>query len=156
MRVNEIFLGIDTYLSHIISSTIVPRGGYRLSLGLCRGWRYFCRADCAAQPHTGFDLATVTLVLSIGVGLLGAYFPSATPLTPSPVSERLTLDLLVSGAARAGAMAFALAGVLGISAAWIESPADSGRLILWGDHINYPTARRRPTSSSWAWAFWRR
>ncbi len=146
IAVNEIFLGIDTYLSHIISGTIVPREWIPIVFGFTSGVALLIAGLIALRNRTlASVLATVTLILSIGVGLLGAYFHLSYAARPfAPAGERLTLDLLVWAPPVLGPLAFALAGVLGISAAWIESPANSGRLILWGDHaIQLPYSKTR-------------
>jgi len=68
---------------------------------------------------------------SIVVGLLGSYFHLEYGLLPSaPVGERVTIHLLVFAPPILGPMVFAIVGVLGISAAWLEEPANSGTLRL--------------------------
>jgi len=55
-----------------------------------------------------------------------AALPDAAP------GEQLTVRLLVWGPPMLGPLMFALIGLWGISAAWVEDPPDSGRLRLWG------------------------
>jgi hypothetical protein len=90
-------------------------------------------------------LATSVFVLSIGVGLLGAYYHFVRAILPSaPAGERVTVDLLVWAPPLLGPLTFALVGVLGLSAAWIEEPVDSGTLIvLGGRRLRLPYSKTR-------------
>ncbi len=148
--VNEIFLGIDTYLAHNISGTIRPYEWIPIVFGpaaggllLIAGWIALRRRRLASS------IATVVLGASIAVGLLGAYFHLRRALLPNALpGEQLSVDLLVWAPPILGPLTFSLTGLLGISAAWVENPADSGVLML--------TGRRRlalPYSKSQAYFF---
>ncbi len=148
--VNEIFLGIDTYLAHNISGTIRPYEWIPIVFGpaaggllLIAGWIALRRRPLASS------IATVVLGASIAVGLLGAYFHLRRALLPNALpGEQLSVDLLVWAPPILGPLTFSLTGLLGISAAWVENPADSGVLML--------TGRRRlalPYSKSQAYFF---
>ena len=144
--INEIFLSIDTYLAHQESGTIVSREWIPILFGAVAGL-LLLGAGLIAIRHRALAslLATVTLVASIGVGVLGAYFHLARAANPfAPVGERFTLDLLVWAPPVLGPLAFAMVGILGISAAWIEAPAGSGTLVLWREHrIHLPYSKTR-------------
>ncbi len=90
-------------------------------------------------------MATLVLLASIAVGLLGAYFHLIRAALPdAPSGEELTVRLLVWGPPILGPLMFALVGVLGISAAWVEYPPDSGRLRLFGGRtISLPLSKTR-------------
>jgi hypothetical protein len=60
------------------------------------------------------------------------------------VGERVTIDLIVWAPPILGPLTFSLVGLLGISAAWAESPPDSGRLVLWGQRtVQLPYSKTR-------------
>ena len=143
---NQLFLGIDIYLSHRISGTIVPNewipsifGPIAAALLLLAGLIAIRRRPLATV------LATIVLLASIAVGLLGAYFHLIRAALPAaPISQRLTLSLLVWGPPLLGPLMFSLVGLLGISAAWIEDPPDSGRLqLLAGRKLQLPYSKTR-------------
>jgi hypothetical protein len=148
---NLIFLGIDTYLAHLISGTIRPNEWIPVVFGLTAGGSMLV-AGLIAIRNRGMAtwLATLVLLASIGVGLLGAYFHLVRAILPTAVlGERVSINLLVWAPPILGPLTFALVGVLGISAAWVESPPDSGVLLL--------SARRRlrmPFSKTRAYFFW--
>ncbi len=88
-------------------------------------------------------LANFVFLGSILVGLLGVYFHlSRTVLLESPGQE--PVSALVWAPPLLGPLFFALVGILGISAAWIESPPDSGRLhLLRARTIRMPYSKTR-------------
>jgi len=77
--------------------------------------------------------------------LLGAYFHLQRAALPAgPEGERLTVRLLVWGPPVLGPLMFAMTGLLGISAAWVEDPPDSGRLrLLFGRTLQLPLPKTR-------------
>lgn len=144
--INEIFLSIDTYLAHQESGTIVLREWIPILFGAVAGLLLLAAGLVASRYRALASLlATVTLLASMGVGVVGAYFHLARAANPfAPVGERFTLDLLVWAPPVLGPLAFAMVGILGISAAWIEAPAGSGTLVLWGErrlHLPYSKTR---------------
>lgn len=143
---NQLFLGIDIYLAHSISGTIVPNewipiifGPVAAALLLLAGLIALRRRPLATL------LSTIVLVASIAVGLLGAYFHLIRAGLPAaPLGQRLTIPLLVWGPPILGPLMFSLVGLLGISAAWIEQPVDSGRLqLLAGRQLQLPYSKTR-------------
>lgn len=132
--INEVFLGVDIYLAHSISGTIVPNEWIPILFGPAAGAMLLVAGLIAIrQRGLATVLATSVLVASTAVGLLGAYFHLRRASLPSgPEGEQLTLMLLVWGPPFLGPLMFALVGLLGISAAWVEDPPDSGRLRLFG------------------------
>ena len=148
--VNEIFLGIDTYLAHNISGTIRPYEWIPIVFGPVAGGLLLIAGLIALRRRPlASSIATVVLGASIVVGLLGAYFHLHRALLPNALpGEQLSVDLLVWAPPILGPLTFSLTGLLGISAAWVENPADSGVLML--------TGRRRlalPYSKSQAYFF---
>jgi len=133
--INEIFLGIDIYLAHSISGTIVPNEWIPIIFGPIAGVLLLI-AGLIALRNRGLAtvLANIVFVASIAVGLLGAYFHLRRAALPAaPPGQQLTVGLLVWAPPFLGPLMFALVGVLGISAAWVEDPPDSGRLRLLGE-----------------------
>lgn len=144
--INELFLGLDIYLAHSISGTIVPYEWIPIIFGPAAGMLLLVAGLLALRAR---PLATViangVFLLSIVVGLLGAYFHlSRAALPTAPPGSRLTVNLLVWAPPVLGPLMFSLVGWLGISASWVEDPADSGRLrLLGGRALRLPYAKTR-------------
>jgi hypothetical protein len=144
--INEIFLGIDIYLAHNISGTIVFREWIPIIFGPVAGVLLLIAGVIAIkQRPLATVIASMVLISSIVVGLLGAYFHVIRAALPTgPAGEQITVRLLVWGPPILGPLMFALVGLLGISAAWIETPPDSGRLrLLGGYHLQLPLSKTR-------------
>lgn len=131
---NEIFLGIDIYLAHSMSGTIVPNEWIPIIFGPIAGVVLLLAGLIALRRRPlATVLATVVFASSIAVGLLGAYFHILRAILPNaPLGERVSVNLLVWAPPVLGPLTFSLVGLLGISAAWAEDPPDSGRLDLLG------------------------
>jgi hypothetical protein len=140
--INEIFLGVDTYLAHSLSGTIRPGEWIPIIFGPVSGVLLLL-AGLIALRRRGLAqvLATAVFVASIVVGGLGVYFHVVRTILPGgPAGEQVSLDLFFWAPPVLGPLAFALVGVLGLSAAWVESPPDSGTLALLGGlrlHLPY-------------------
>ncbi|MGA9532494.1 MAG: hypothetical protein WBR18_07230 [Anaerolineales bacterium] len=132
---NEIFLGIDIYLAHSISGTISPNEWIPIVFGPLAGAALMIAGLIALRRRQlATAIASAVLLASIVVGLLGAYFHFVRAILPNaPAFERVSVGLLVWGPPILGPLMFSLVGLLGLSAAFIEDPADSGRLRLWGE-----------------------
>ena len=146
MAVNLLFLALDTWLAHQESGNIVPQERIPIIFGLIAGILLLFAGLIAFNSRSlASAIATLTLIASIGVGLLGAYLHIMRAALPAaPIGQRLTLDLLIWAPPALGPMAFAMVGVLGISAAWAETPRDSGTLHIWGKrflHLPYSKTR---------------
>ena len=132
VAVNLIFLGLDTYLSHVLNGTIRTGEWIPIVFGP-RAGGLLLRAGVIAFRNRllAATIASLTLLAAIAVGLLGAYLHFVRGTLPTaPLGERVSVDLLIWAPPVFGPLYFALFGLLGISAAWEEDPADSGRLIL--------------------------
>jgi hypothetical protein len=129
---NEIFLGIDIYLAHSISGTLVPNEWIPIIFGPIAGALLLIAGLIALKKRAiATVIATVIFLVSIGVGLLGDYFHIMRAILPNaPASQQVTIDLLVWAPPLLGPLMFVLVGLLGISAAWLEDPPDSGQLVL--------------------------
>jgi len=144
--VNEVFLGIDIYLAHSISGTIVPNEWIPIIYGPVAGALLLLAGLVALRRRSlATVIATVVLVGSVVVGLLGAYFHVVRAILPSgPAGQQVSVSLLVWAPPVLGPLTFSLTGWLGISAAWREDPADSGNLILLGGRrLQLPFSKTR-------------
>jgi hypothetical protein len=146
VAVNEIFLGIDIYLAHMLSGTIVPREWIPIIFGplagvllLFLGW--LVRKD----QKTAVFAANLVFLVSIAVGLLGTYYHFIRAILPTgPVGKRISLEMLIWAPPVVGPLVFSLVGIIGITAIWKEYPPDSGRLILYnGKPIQFPLNKTR-------------
>ncbi len=134
MAVNLFFLSVDIYLAHSISGTIVPNEWIPIIFGVV-GAVLLVLAGLIALRNRPLAtiIATVTLLISIVVGLLGAYFHWIRGILPTgPVGQRVTLDLLVWAPPIFGPLMYSFVGIFGLSAAWVEDPPDSGILVMMG------------------------
>ncbi|GAB4474259.1 MAG: hypothetical protein Kow00124_14040 [Anaerolineae bacterium] len=144
--INEIFLGIDIYLAHMISGTIVPNEWIPIIFGPVAGVLLLVAGLIALRSRpTATVIANVVFVASIVVGLLGAYFHLVRAALPAaPAGQQLTVNLLIWAPPILGPLTFSLVGWLGISAAWVESPPDSGTLTLLGGwRLKLPYSKTR-------------
>ncbi len=151
VAINEIFLGVDIYLAHSVSGTIVPREWIPIMFGPLAGVMLLIAGIIALRQR---PLATVIAVVvslgSICVGLLGAYFHVIRAVLPyGPAGHQITVNYLVWAPPVLAPLTFGLVGVLGISAILLEDPPDSGMLAL-------PAGRRLclPFSKTRAYLLW--
>jgi len=133
MALNELLLGVETYLAHIISGTIVqyeyipiifgPVAGLMLLFAGLLSWR---------KRSVALVIALVVFLTSIVVGLLGAYFHLIRAILPTaPLENVFSVSLLVWAPPLLGPLTFSLVGLIGISSLWTEDPPDSGTLRLF-------------------------
>jgi hypothetical protein len=144
--VNEIFLGIDIYLAHKISGTIVPNEWIPIIFGPTAGVLLLIAGVIALKRRMLATIfANLIFLASIGVGLLGGYFHWVRAILPSgPAGSQVSLNLLVWAPPVIGPLVFSLVGLIGLSAAWAEEPPDSGRLVFWGQRkIRLPYSKTR-------------
>lgn len=144
--INLLFLGLDTYLAHMISGTLVPREQIPVYFGTIAGVVLLAAGLIALRNRSlAVWLATLVLLSSTAVGLLGAYFHLIRGALPTaPAGQRLSIDLLVWAPPIVAPLTFALVGLWGLSAAWVEDPPDSGTLRLWrGRRLRLPYSKTR-------------
>jgi hypothetical protein len=144
--INEIFLGIDIYLAHDISGTIVPNEWIPIIFGPVAGAILLVAGLIALRQRPLATLiATAVLLASTGVGLLGVYFHLRRAALPdAPAGDRISVTLLAWGPPFLGPLMFCLVGLFGLSAAWVEEPPDSGRLWMPGGwHVPMPLSKTR-------------
>ncbi|MBI5668811.1 MAG: hypothetical protein HZC41_12465 [Chloroflexi bacterium] len=144
--ITELFLGIDIYLAHMISGQIKPAEWIPIIFGVVAGVLLLLAGLIAFRNRPlATVMANIVFVGSIVVGLMGAYFHlvRANLIAGSaPAGE--AVGLLIWAPPFLGPLFFSLNGVLGISAAWVEDPPDSGRLrLLGGRTVQMPYSKTR-------------
>lgn len=143
---NLIFLGIDIYLAHSISGTIKPNEWLPIGFGMAAGIALMAAGLLASgNRKLAMILANLVFLSSIVVGALGAYFHlDRTVLLRSGLFGSEAVSTLIWAPPVIGPMFFILVSILGITAAWVESPADSGRLKLLGERsVQMPYSKTR-------------
>ena len=146
LAVNEIMLGVETYLAHNISGTIVPYEWIPIIFGPIAGVILLIAGLIAFRRRmTANMLGSLVFIASILVGLLGSYFHLRRAVLPdAPFGQQVSMLLLIYAPPLLGPLTFALVGILGLSAAWQEDPVDSGRLVLpGGAHLQMPLSKSR-------------
>ncbi len=143
---NEFFLGVDTYLAHLISGTIVPREWIPILFGPIASVLLVAAGLLAIKRRMAANItSTMVFFASVVVGLLGSYFHWIRAILPNaPAGQQVSLSLLVWAPPILGPVTFALVGLLGMSAAWQEDPPGSGVLALpGGRRLHMPYSKTR-------------
>jgi hypothetical protein len=144
--INEILLGLETYIAHLTSGTIVPNEWIPILFGPTSGVLLLLAGLLALRRRAlATAIGTTVFLASIAVGLLGAYFHLMRAILPGALpGEQVSVPLLVWAPPILGPLTFALVGLLGISSAWIEDPMDSGVLVLLaGKRLRLPYSKTR-------------
>jgi hypothetical protein len=144
--INEFFLAVDIYLAHSISGTITPYERIPIIFGPLAGILLLLAGALATRRREAASvMATLVLGASILVGLLGAYLHWIRAILPTAApGEQVSVPLVVWAPPILGPLTFSLVGLLGISAAWIERPVESGRLLLVsGVRLSLPYSKTR-------------
>ena len=133
---NELLLGVETYLAHSISGTIMPKEWIPIIFGPVAGVLLALAGILALRKRTlAAVIATLIFLASLVVGLLGVWFHLVRAALPyASLGEIVSVPLFIWAPPILGPLTFALVGLMGISAVWLEQPTDSGRLTLFGGH----------------------
>jgi hypothetical protein len=143
---NEFFLAVDIYLAHSISGSITQYEWIPILFGPVAAVLLLLAGLLALRRReTASLIATSIFALSILVGLVGAYLHWIRAILPAALpGEQVSVPLLVWAPPILGPLTFCLVGILGISAAWIESPPESGKLTLArGVQVRLPYSKTR-------------
>jgi hypothetical protein len=142
---NEIMLGVETYLAHLISGTIVLYEWIPIIFGPVSGLILLAAGLLALRRRFLATILANLIFISSIIGLLGAYFHLVRAILPyATAGQQVSVPLLVWAPPILGPLTFALVGLLGISSAWIERPVDSGRLNIHGSRfIQLPYSKTR-------------
>ncbi len=145
--INQFFLGVDIYLAHSISGDIKGNEWIPIIFGISASIILLLAGLLAFRNRPlATILSNLVFLGSIIVGVMGIIFHlSRTSLLSARVSEPGTAVYVLTWAPPLlGPAFFILVGVLGISAAWIEEPVNSGRLRLLGKrHVQMPYSKTR-------------
>ena len=144
LALNELLLGLETYLAHSISGTILPKEWIPIIFGPVAGVFLVLAGLLALRRRTlAVVIASLIYLASLLVGLLGAYFHLVRAVLPfAPLGEMASVPLFVWAPPILGPLTFALVGLMGLSAVWLEDPPDSGHLtLLWGRRLQLPYSK---------------
>ncbi len=144
--INQLFLSLDIYLAHGLNGQIGRNEWIPIIFGVVAGIILLIAGVIALRRRPlATILANIVFVSSIIVGVLGMYFHITRTIIPgAQLAPSETVGILIFAPPLLGPSVFILIGILGISAAWIESPADSGRLRLLGNStIQMPYSKTR-------------
>jgi hypothetical protein len=146
MALNELLLGLETYLAHLTSGTIVPYEYIPIIFGPTAGVLLLLAGLISIRKRSmATIIAMIVFIVSIIVGLLGAYFHLVRAMLPNaPGAAVISVPLLVWAPPLLGPLTFVLVGLIGLSSLWLESPPDSGILNLFGDkRLEMPYSKTR-------------
>ena len=146
LALNEFLLGLETYLAHSISGTIMPKEWIPIIFGPVAGLLLVAVGLlCTRKRALANGIGTLIYFASIAVGLLGISFHLMRAVLPyAPVGERISIVLFVWAPPILAPLTFALVGLMGISAIWTEQPVDSGRMnLLAGRKLSLPFSKTR-------------
>lgn len=135
VAINEIILGVDIFLAHSISGSIVPYEWIPIIFGPAAGVLLLVAGAISFKKRSvAVVISTIVFLLSIVVGVLGSYFHLRRALLlDAPLSEMISFDILVWAPPLFGPITFAGLGIFGIFITMTEYPADSGKLRVWGN-----------------------
>jgi hypothetical protein len=144
--INQLFLSLDIYLAHHLNGQLSRNEWIPIGFGVIAGVALLLAGLIALRRRPlATILANLIFISSVVVGVLGMYFHiSRTSLPGSPISTPEAVGILIFAPPILGPSVFILVAVLGISAAWIETPTDSGRLQLLGNRrVQMPYSKTR-------------
>ncbi len=144
LALNELLLGLETYLAHSTSGTIMPKEWIPIIFGPAAGICLFLAGLLAIKKRPlAAMISSVVFLASIAVGLLGIYFHIYRAILPlAPAGVRVSIPLIIWAPPILGPLTFALVGWMGLSAVWPELPTDSGRIVLRTRHpVTFPFSK---------------
>lgn len=129
---NQIFIALDIYLAHSINGTLKANERIPIYYGAAAGIALLAAGAVALRRRNlATRLANFVFVIGFVVGLLGAWLHlDRTVLLDSGLLSLEAVSTLVWAPPVIGPLFFILVSVLGITAAWVEAPVNSGRLRL--------------------------
>lgn len=133
---NEIMIGVESYLAHLISGGIKPAEAIPVFFGPIAGLTLLA----ALYLRLGRNLITTSSLIIIGVaalsitvGILGSAFHWERDLAPADLpGARLRWDWLIYGPPALAPLAFAGIGVMAIVASLEDTKPETGRLRIPG------------------------
>ena len=143
---NELMLAVEIVLAHSISGTITNKEWIPIIFGPVAALALGVAGLISLRKRAiALSIAIPTLLASIVIGLLGAYFHLNRAFLPyAPAGQQTSISLVIWAPPILGPLTFALAGLLGLSAIWREDPVDSGVLVfLGGLRVRLPFSKTR-------------
>ncbi len=131
--INELFMGLDTYSAHVLNGTIRWNEWIPIIFGTSAGILLFFAGLIARRNRRLANiLATVIFFASIIVGFLGSFFhiSRGAILPGGSIFSGLSISAFIWAPPAMAPLAFVLVGILGMSAAWVEDPVNSGKLLI--------------------------
>ena len=144
--VNVFFLGIDIYLAHNLSGTIVPYEWIPIIFSPIAGAVLLLAGWVAIRNRPAANLiATGVFFGCIIVGVLGSYFHLRRAFLPTAGGGIVVPnEVLLWAPPLLGPLTFLVVAALGISAAWEEVRPGSGELRLLGKRtLRMPLSKTR-------------
>lgn len=141
---NEIILGVDIFLAHSISGTIVPNEWIPIIFGPVAGILLLVAGAIALRRRNlATILGSIVFFASIFVGVLGSYFHVRRAfLMDASLLTNLDLNLLVWAPPLFGPLSFTGIGILGMIAVMKEEVTDSGVLLFYrGKKLRLPLSK---------------
>ena len=143
---NELMLAVEIFLAHSISGTIVFNEWIPIIFGPIAAFLLGLAGLISLRNRPlAIWIAVPTLISSIGIGLLGAFFHLHRALQPfAGTGLRVNVPLVIWAPPLLAPLTFVLVGLIGLSAIWRESPADSGALALTDSYrLQLPYSKTR-------------
>jgi hypothetical protein len=143
---NLLALGIDTYLAHSMNEAVQGNEWIPIIYGPVAGVILLAAGLVARRNRMlANGAATLVCLACLVIGGLGSYFHLYRGLLPdAPAGQAVTAWLLLYTPPLFSPATFALVGMLVISAAWQETPVDSGVLRLPGGRkLEMPFSKTR-------------
>ena len=133
---NEIGIGFETYLAHLISGNVKPAEAIPVIFGPLAGVVLLAALFLRIR-HNAITTSTLIIIgvasLSVCVGILGSAFHWERALAPNVLpGSRLRWDWIIYAPPVAGPLAFAGVGLMAIIAALEDTKPETGRLTLPG------------------------
>ena len=144
--INLAFLGVDIYLAHDLDGTIKPYEWIPIIFAPVAAILLVAAGLVAVRNRPlANSIATFVFFSCIVVGGLGSFFHLRYALlVDAPAGQQVSTSVLIWAPPLLGPLTFILIAVLGISAAWIEDPPDSGTLILLANRrMRMPLSKTR-------------
>ena len=146
VALNELMLGVESYLAHKVSGTIRPNELIPIVFGPVAAVLLVIAAGVAPRWRVAAAVITAaTLLASILVGILGTSFHLMRALLPAaPMGAQVSILRLIWSPPLLAPLFFALVGVLGLAAAW--PGRESGGSLLFrpaGRRLQLPFSKTR-------------
>ncbi len=144
--INLAFLGFDIYLAHDLDRTIKPFEWIPIIFAPVAAVLLLIAGLVAIRNRPlANSIATLVLFSCIVVGGLGSFFHLRYALlVDAPAGQQISTNVLIWAPPLLGPLTFILIAFLGISAAWVEDPVDSGTLTLLSNRkLSMPLPKTR-------------